>query len=160
MYFLRIAGAAVLVFSGFLCSHIMNSALSKKFEQIEALIMLMRFIKIQIECFGLPASEIIERCDKNMLFLCGMRDGENIPNNFEQFFKYCDVRDKETKDILLAFASGFGKGYRAEQIKECDYYLELLCDRRERIYDELPKQKKINSTLCVSSVLAVVILLF
>ena len=119
---LRIVGAAVLVFSGFFCSHMMNSTASKKFEQTEALIMLMRFIKIQIECFGLSASEIIRRCDENMLFLCGMRGGDNIPNNFKELFEHCGVLDRETKDILLEFASGFGKGYRSEQIKECDYY--------------------------------------
>ena len=158
MYFLRIAGAAVLVLSGFIGSRMMNLAISKKWEQTEALVSLLRFIKIQIECFGLPASEIISRCDRELIFQCGFSK-DILPNDFKSFFKSCYFRDGETQSILYAFATGFGKGYREEQVKECEYYLELLCERRQRLYEDLPKRKKLNSTLCISSALAIVILL-
>ncbi|MBQ8140467.1 MAG: stage III sporulation protein AB [Clostridia bacterium] len=158
MYFYRIAGAAILAFSGFAGAWIMNSSVSRTLTQTEALIALMRFIRIQIECFALPASEIIRRADGELLSRCGYCGGE-LPESFEELFEKFSVRDGEAAAITQNFARNFGKSYRSEQLRECDYYIAQLCDAKQRISDELPKRKKVNSTLCVSSALALIILL-
>jgi len=157
MSFFKIAGALAVIVSGFVMSYIMNSEATEKWKQSEALISFMRYIKIQIECFALPASEIISRCDAELLASCGFH-AQTRPEKFERLFELCVISDAETKEILSGFAAGFGKGYREEQIKECEYYIELLCERREKLYEELPKKKKLNSTLCVSAAFAIVIL--
>lgn len=157
MYFCRIAGAVMLVFSGFAGAYFMNASAARTLSQTESLINLLRFVRIQIECFALPASEIIARCDRGLLSECGLTEGY-LPQSFEEMFERCALKDSETAEILQSFASSFGKGYREEQLKECDYYLALLCDRRQKLSDELPRKKKLNSTLCVSWALAVVIL--
>ena len=158
MSFFKIAGALTVIVSGGIAAYMMNAEATKRWKQSEALINFMRYIKIQIECFGLPASEIISRSDSALILSCGFR-GDVRPENFERFFELCGISDGETKEILSGFASDFGKGYREEQIKECEYYIDLLCERRQKLYEELPKRKKLNSTLCVSAAFAIVILL-
>ena len=158
MYFLRIAGAASLLISGIVGARVMNASISKKWEQTEALIALMRFAKIQIECFGLPAPEIIARSDPRIISACGFC-GDTLPDSFDELFRGCGIRDGEIGEILRTFAAGFGRGYREEQVRECEYYIELMCERRQILQSDLPKRRKLNSTLCISSALAIVILL-
>ncbi len=157
MYFYRMAGAVILVFSGFAGAWMMNASATRTLSQTEAFISFLRFIRIQIECFSMPAAEIIARCERELLEDCGLSATE-VPQSLEELFERCAVKDSETKEILKKFSASFGKGYREEQLRECDYYLALLCDRRQKLSDELPRKKKLNSTLCVSWALAVVIL--
>lgn len=159
MYFYRIAGATILVLSGAMGAWFMNSSASRALLQTESFIGFLRFARIQIECFAMPACEIIARCDRDLLLQCGFKD-EMPPQGLEGLIERCEIKDKETKEILGGFLSSFGKGYRDEQLRECDYYTELLCERRRKMADELPRKKKLNSTLCVSWALALVILFF
>lgn len=158
MYFCKIAGALILALSGVVGALTMNSAASKKATQSEALIAFLRFVRSRIECFSLPASEIIARCDKSLLSECGY-NGDIPPRDMGDLFEAMGIRDDESYRILQAFAEGFGNSYREEQLKECDYYIDLLCERSQKIGEELPKKKKLNSTLCISSALGVAILL-
>ena len=159
MYFYRIAGAAILVFSGAMGAWFMNSTASRALSQTEAFIVFLRYARIQIECFAMPAGEIIARCERELLGRCGLVS-EIVPQTLDELIERCEVKDKETLEILEGFVASFGQGYREEQLKECDYYIELLCERREKMADELPRKKKLNSTLCVCWALALVILFF
>ena len=158
MYFYRIVGALLLGLSGFACAYTMNSSADISFKQLEGLIAFMRFIRIQIECFSLPASEIICRCDRELLTECGY-GGDGAIKNFEELFDRISIKDEIVRKLMRDFSKGFGKGYREEQLKECDYYIDRLCEQRERVARDLPKRKKVNSTLCISSALALIILL-
>ncbi len=158
MYFYRMAGALIIAFSGFSFAYIMNSSASEKASQTEALLELMRFIRVQIECFALPASEIILRCDKKLLEKCGAYS-EILPSGFDALFESFSIEDSEAESIMRGFAAGFGKSYREEQLKECDYYIGRLEECSRRICEDLPKRKKVNSALCISSALAIIILL-
>ena len=157
MHFYKIAGAMILVLSGCAGAWFMNSAASRSLSQTEAFISFLRFVRIQIECFAMPAGEIILRCDRTLLEECGLR-GEPLPTTLDELVGRCAVRDSEVGEVLRGFASSFGKGYRDEQLRECDYYLGLLCDRRQKMSEELPRKKKLNSTLCICWALALVIL--
>ena len=158
MHFYRIAGALIVAFSGFMGAYIMNSAISKGCAQADAIIELLRYVKVQIECFALPAGDIISKCDRSILAACGI-DRDILPNNFEELFNDVDISNTEIARIVKNFASGFGKSYREEQLRECDYYISLLCEERKKLSEELPKRKKVNSALCISSALAAVIIL-
>ena len=158
MHFYRIAGALILVLSGVGGAYMMNSAASEKLRQSEALGALLRFIRAQIECFAMPASEILARCDRGLLRECGYCK-DSPPESFEALLAGLSFSDAETAEIMAAFLSGFGKSYRDEQIRECDYYIALLRERAQKLGEELPNRRKVNSALCVSSALAAVILL-
>lgn len=158
MHFYRIAGALMLTLSGVLGAAAMNTRASGAHAQTEALIAFMRYARNMIECFSLPAAEIIRRADREQLALCGFT-GESVPESFGELFSRIHIRDADTARILQSFCDGFGRSYREEQLKEMDYYISLLCERAERLAEELPKRKKLNSTLCISSALALAILL-
>ena len=158
MHFYKIAGTLIVIFSGFMGAYTMNSAATKKCAQIEALIELLRYTRIQIECFALPASEIISSLDRKLLWRCGLNKDRRF-NDFSELFNALVISDAEAAKIIKNFASGFGRGYREEQLAECDYYISVLCEVRQKLYGELPNRKKVNSVLCISSALGAVVLL-
>ncbi len=158
MQFYRMAGALILACSGFGAALAINSKLSHAMKQTDALTVFLCFVRSQIECFSLPASEIISMFDKELLRGCGFC-AEVVPSDMRSLIYGFEVDDAEARSIIRRFADSFGQGYREEQIKECDYYIELLRERRQALAQTLPAKKKVNCTLCISSALALIILL-
>ena len=158
MQFYRIVGSLILVFSGFGGAYVLNNTASLRYSQADALIAFFRFVRAQIECFAMPATEILSRCEKSLLIDCGFSVSEKAVG-FEDLLRGLSIYDGELREITEGFIRNFGKSYREEQIKECDYYIERLLARRQKLFEELPNKKKVNSALCISSALAAVILL-
>lgn len=127
-------------------------------DQVEALLELMKFTKIQIDCFSMSAPQIFSRYERENLFLCGYEVGEP-PKSFEEFLSVVKIKNREAERIFSDFSKGFGMGYREEQLKECEYHIGLLEELKQRLRDELKDKQKLNTTLCVSGALAVIILL-
>jgi hypothetical protein len=149
---------AILALCGALCSFFMNQSAIAKCEQIDAIIRFLRYVRNQVECYSLPSNEILALCDSALLERCGFYNcfGEG---SFEKLAYDCDIYDVECARIVREFLCGFGKSYREEQIKECERYIAELEERRDRLFAELPKKKKVNSVLCIASALCVGIML-
>lgn len=158
MGFYRIAGALILAISGVAGAYWMNQSATETLRQVESWLGLLRYVKAQVDCFALPVSVILSRADADLLRGCGYGESRT-PENFDELLGHCSIRDGETGNILRGFADEFGKSYREEQSRGCDYYFSLLDERREALLSQLPVKKKINSALCISSALAIVILL-
>lgn len=158
MIFYRILGALMVACSGIFAAHSLNAAAKAALEQSEAVISFLRFVRVQVDCFALPIASILSRCEKELLKKMG-HAGENPPECLEELISGCTVYDGEAFRMFGQYAEEFGKSYREEQIGICDYYLELLGEHRQKLAVTLPPKKKINSALCISSALAVVILL-
>ena len=60
---------------------------------------------------------------------------------------------------IESFADGFGKSYRDEQLKGLDNTLNILVERKKILDAEFPKKKRVNTTLCISAALALIILM-
>lgn len=158
MHFYRIVGALMLAVSGFGSAFMMNSKLSAALKQTEALVAFIRFVRSQVECFGMPAADIIATCDPMLIEACGFSGGE-LPSTMSELARCLEVSDAESAALMRSFCDGFGRGYIEDQIKECEYYTELLRERRQALADALPLKRRVNSTLCISSALAAIILL-
>lgn len=158
MRFYRIFGALIMVISGVCGAYMLNGKASGTLRQTDAFIAFLRYVKLQIDCFSLPLGDILSRCDAELLCECGFR-GAQTPRDIRELVSQCGIYDTETARILENFSEVFGKSYREEQLRQCDYYISLLEGRREKLSAELPVRKKLNSTLCISGALAVVILL-
>ncbi len=158
MNLLKILGALLLILSGVGGGYMLNSTASVSLSQTDSFLSLLRYIKGRVDCFSLPISEIFSRCDKELFSLCGWKY-DRSPKDIDDLLNNCEIKDMATEKILLEFSSDFGMNYREEQIRRCEYYISLLEDRRERIAAELPTKKKLNSTLCIAAVLAVVIIM-
>ena len=153
-----LAGAVVIFVCGIEISKRLNAKISKDHERIEKYILLLRYIKAQIDCFALPICDILKRVDKELLFGCGW-EGDIPPCSLEEMLKEASVEDDDARSILLEFCKDFGKSYLEDQIRRCDHYIALLEDRRDVLNKDLPRKKKLNSTLCISGALAIIILL-
>ena len=159
MNLFKIAGAILIMLCGAFGARSVNRTAEGVLSQYEGFEALIRFARIQIECFGLPCEEIFLRCDSAQLRSCGYMSGAT-PLNFHELLAGCEIKERELEDIVSGFASEFGAGYREEELRLCDYYLSLLREKRKKLSDELIKKKKVNTTLWVSSALGAVILLF
>ena len=158
MVFFKIAGALMLAVSGIGGAWWLNQSANATLGQIECWLALLRYVRMQVDCFALPASEILARCDRALLRGCGYGASEP-PRDFGEMLGRCAIRDGESAALLHSFAEEFGKSYREEQSRGCDYYFSLLDGRREALSSRMPTQRRIRSALCISGALAMVILL-
>jgi hypothetical protein len=136
----------------------MNQSASAKCEQTQQLIRFLKFVRNQVECFGLPARDILLYCERDMLDGCGFYNC-NGDVSFELLARDCEIYDDVSARIMRDFLCSFGKSYRDEQIRECDRAIESLCERRAELFSELPKKKKLNSTVCITTAICLGILL-
>ena len=156
MILLRLAGAALLALSGAVAARVINSADMSSLRQTEGFISFIRICRVQIDCFSLPISEILQGCGKSELFACGY-EKEGAPSDMSEFVCGCRVSDVDACELFFSFASEFGRGYRAEQLKACDYYISMLEERRKKLSAILPLKRKRNATLCICASLALAI---
>ena len=155
---LRLLGAAILSLCGVLLAAHLNRRAECRLRQVEGWISLLRFVKAQVECFSLPMSEILLRCDRGLLQTCGY-SADIAPKSFSAMIEASGFVDGECARVVRAFAEEFGKGYREEEMRGCDYYLAQLEVHKEALAKKLPAQKKMNATLSVCAALALVLLL-
>ena len=158
MVFFKIAGALMLAGSGIGGAYWLNRSASVTLGQVECWLTLLRYVRMQVDCFALPVSEILGRCDAALLRGCGYTADEP-PEDFGQMLARCSIRDGESAALLRSFSEEFGKSYREEQSRGCEYYFSLLNGRRETLAARMPTQRRIRSALCISGALALVILL-
>ena len=158
MPYYRIAGAAALLFSAFFASYLLNSRMTKCARRLEGFINLLRFARAQIECYSLPVSEIFLRCDAKILADCGVPENSR-PKSFVELLSQTGISDGVSRSAVESFADGFGKSYREEQLKGLDNTLNILVERKKILDAEFPKKKRVNTTLCISAALALIILM-
>lgn len=147
----------MIALSGAGAAYMLNKSARISVTRTESAISLIRFLRSEIECFAMPLPRALERCPRDILRGCGYT-GEKPPRSLWEIAE-CQS-DSVTKAQLSRFCDEIGKGYRDEQMVLCDYYLAVLEDRRQQLSDQLPARRKMNSALCMSSALGLVILLF
>ncbi len=155
---LKVIGAIIIALSGIVGSFTLNRAARRSLEQTEGFITLIKRLRSDIDCFSLPLPTALERCPAEVYIKCGYFLGQT-PRSVRALIEACSVSDAESFRIMKAFAGSIGRGYREEQLAICDYYADLLEERRQRLYEQLPTRTKRNSALCLCGALAVVILL-
>ena len=158
MWLFKLMGATLLACSGLAVSHELNRRASAALKQNEATMSLLRAVRGQIECFARPIPEILAACEPSLLEECGY-GGRDAPGDLLQLFLACQVYDAETLQIAVRFAEEFGRGYREDEVRACDYALSLLEERRARLAADIPTKKKRNTVLSVCAALAVALLL-
>lgn len=158
MSWVKLLGACCLIGGGLWAAHRVNREASTSLAELEAWQKLLRTVKAQIDCFSLPIGRILEGVEGPLLDDCGYT-GERAPRDFLEMFSLCEIRDTQGRKILFEFCEGAGKRYREEESRSCDYFIALLTERIGQLRAQLPNRKRLCSTLCVSSTVAVVILL-
>ncbi len=147
----------ILIAISLITARRLNRKAEREATELEAYISLIGHIRLSVECFSLPISEILVRADEDLLHACGY-DGEMPPRELEKIFP-ASGEGGEGVRIMKEFSHLFGRGYRDEQLRICDYCTALLEKKRNTLAAELPSRKKLNITLCVAAAAAAVILL-
>lgn len=158
MWLFRLAGVLMLACSGLAVSQTLNRRATAALCQTEGFMALIRAVRGQIECFARPIGQILFSCERETLDACGYA-GEMPPSDLAVLVKQVRVYDAPTVAAVARFSEEFGRGYRADEVRACDYTLSLLEDRRTRLAGELPQKKKRNVVLCVCASLALALLL-
>ena len=124
----------------------------------DALISLIFFIKGRIDCYAMPAEQILLEMDKGILADCRCPGQVDSIDALLPYVK--PYLDPETYRVLQAFGQGLGGGFRDEQIKRCDYYMELLRQKRMQLEDGLHIRARTNGLIWILCAVGAVILLW
>ena len=154
----KIIGVSLLSVGGFLCARIINKKEERTLTLTNGWISFIRYVKNQIECFGIPIEKILSECDVNLLEKIEYQ-GKIPPKDFSELLAGASLPNKDTGAMIIEFTREFGRYYREEQLKRCNYYLSALEERRIFQNEKLPEKKRMNYTLWLSGCLALGILL-
>ena len=142
---------------GYLIAAHLNRRASVSLERVDAWMSLLTHIKNEIECFSMPVGEILRKTDMSILEGCGY-GGAKPPKDMSELILRSDFSDEECKKIVSNFTSEFGRCYRDEQVRRCEYYISRLDGVRTKISEQLPSKRKLNLTLCIAGSLAIAII--
>ena len=149
-------GAVIIAISGLGAAYVLNSGVREGLTEAQSVISLVRFLRSEIECFSMPVPRALSRCPKEILVGCGYTDSRP-PESIYSLTEH--LSNTAVRAQLARFCEEIGKGYREEQLSLCDYYISVFEEHRKELAQQLPMKRKVNLTLCLSSAIAVVILL-
>ena len=155
----KIIGMTLIAVGGLVLALMLNKMAEQELNEATSWVEVLKYITDQVSVFAMPISEIMSKCDRELLLSCGIDRDYASESSFKLLVQRRRSHSKENQKIICAFAESFGKNDRSEQIRECEYYTRLMESRRSTLAEKLPKQKKINFTLCISSALALIIIL-
>lgn len=160
MLFCKLLGALLLTLAGISGAVLLNRAASRRIDAVEGWIALIRTTKNRIDCFALPLPEILRRCDEGILAAIGWQ-GDEPPVDFRALREVLTTGLLSEEGIRIAdgFLGEIGKGYRAEQLRTCDYGIGLFSAERDRLLAALPKERSRNVALSMAMALGAVVLL-
>ncbi len=155
---LKLIGAVLIIFGAFFCVAYSFENIERSLKNVSALRTLIEYTKNMIDCYSMPAGEILSGIDTELIKNCGY-SLKKLPVSFGELAENCDIYDKESKELILSFAKDFGKSYRADEVLRCSSYLEKIRSREQKLYKESQKKKKLIITVALSTALAIIILL-
>lgn len=155
---LKIIGALILMVSALVIARELSLRVDGAVSYASALRSLLEQTKNMIDCYSLPASEILRRVDKNIFADCGYKGG-SLPQSFSELLGGMSADDGEAFEIFSAFAREFGKSYRTDEASRCALYLEKMRSREQKLIKESAKRKRVIFTVSLCSALAVIILI-
>lgn len=150
-------GALLLLLCGALAGGGTLAYERRRCRQGEAFLSLMRHIRAQIDCFSTPLQGILANCDPAVWRDCGVSEP---PRGLAELLRDAPLcMPDEACRLLFDAAARLGAGYREEQLRCCDYFLERLtpiCDKMRR---ELPKRERLALLLPITAAAILVLLL-
>ena len=154
----KLIGSALVVIGGAAMAYNLNARAKRALSITEGLINLIRHVKTQVSCYATPIDKILSGCERSVFEACGYAK-EATPQSIGELIEGCPMLEGRALGVMNEFSRGFGKSYRADQVRLCESSIEELSALRSDISDKLPIRRKLNSTLCISSAMAIVILL-
>jgi hypothetical protein len=155
---LKLLGALLILSVGIFSAFVSVQYEKKRLTVVDGWIDLILYIRGQIDCYLLPIGDILSGGDRALFEACmSPSNAADLPAILEASGIYLDGDSKHT---LESFIREIGTGYREEQLKRCDFFINSLRTQRERIATALPMRVRLCATLCICISLATAILLW
>lgn len=129
----------------------------RKLAILDGWINLISYIRNQIDLYLTPLDEILQKADTAK---GSHASKENAPTLAALFGTTVGWLDEEEKRLIGEFVNGIGDGYREDQIRKCNYYLESLRSLRAARAAQLSPRIRVMLAVCLCASLGVAILLW
>ena len=158
MILFKLFGALTLISVGGFFAYSAIRYERRRLSVLEGWIDLIRYVRIQIDCYLTPIDVILSQADRELFVACMCRDTTpTLHTLLECSHPYLS---SECKRLLGGLIRELGSSYREEQLKRCEYYASELERHRDAIAKELPARIRLAVTLSLTAVLGTVILLW
>ena len=157
MHFVRWIGAGALLFLGVLLGLAFSGFEKRRLLQAEGFLSLLRYIRLQIDCFSLPLGKILATVEEKTLADCG---AVGRPRDFEELLSGTSLYlSEEICRLLFELSARLGGSYREEQLRCCDYYIARLSPYCDSLRADLPRREKMALFLPPALAVAWILLL-
>ena len=158
MHYFKTLGVLILLLCGVGMGVALAALERRKCRQAEGFLALLRYIRLQIDCFSLPVGRILNGCEGRILADCGV-ESEKMPD-FATLLRGTRLYlPEEMCRLLWEFGGQLGASHREDQLRSCDYYLERWIPWCDRLRAELPKREKMMLLLPMAFAAMLVLLL-
>ena len=155
---LKLFGALLILFVGGVSAYLAVRYEKKRLTVLEGWIDLILYIRGQIDCYLMPMPEILASGDRALFEACmSPANAADLPEILHASSIYLDGG---TKRLLESFVREIGTGYREEQLRRCDYFVDVLRTQREKTAAELSARIRLAVALCLCTALGTTILLW
>lgn len=155
---LRFIVGSVLLFAASAAVSVSYAASSRKrIADTDALIDLVRHIRVHIEYFLTPLDRIYSDFSSDALGSCGFSEVLKKRGLTEAIRSGKANTSKKTSEILLKFSESLGEGYRNDQLDLCDLCISSLTEQLSHEREEYAKKSDLYRF--VPGLLAVFIIL-
>ena len=156
----RVIGSLIIFCGGVLAANYFNGKASRILAEAESCAKLVRYVREQVDSYAMPLPEILVRISTEEVFESILhKEDEDSVKIFKELAENIKITDFEVRKSIIKFLKDFGRASREEEIKECDDCFRCISARRNILAENLPKQKKINTVLCIAASLALIILM-
>lgn len=158
MHYFKAVGIVLILLVGVGLGVALSAYERRRCRQAEGFLALVRYIRLQIDCFSQPIGRILAGCDNGILVDCGV-ESDQLPD-FATLLRGTRLYIPEDMcRLLMDFGSQLGGSYREDQLRCCDYFLERLIPCCDRLRAELPKREKMMLLLPMAFAAMLVLLL-
>lgn len=156
---MEIWGIILILFSGAGIAFSLLQSGRETLDCARAALDLLNYVKNAVDNYSMPASEILQNCDRDIFRRLGYSAQRGVPTSFLELWENSNMADGISRDIFFGFASSFGKNYRRQQSEDCQRAAKALGERLAELEGALPVRRKMIISICISVSLILVILL-
>ena len=160
--YLRWGGGAILLLCALYIGKEYKRYVDRRIEEEEGFLAFLSHAREEIAMYLSPQKTLSSRFKNESLSKIGFLEEANRGGGLKDAFLECKNRlsiGKEAKELLFEFFSGFGQGYKEQEIKRIDSYSSRLSKLFDADRAELPKTAQMVSTLLLAGAVGVFILL-
>ena len=156
---MRLVGFLVLIGSSVIYSYVLTQNTKKRLAQLEDILSLIRYIKINIESFMTPISKILISFDR---YSSSSREFTETAqkHGLQYAADHCTLELGENAlRILKDFSQRIGSGYKEDEIRLCEFAYNSLFEIYGQEKEEAKTKNKMVKTLPIMSALSIALML-